>query len=73
MICLIISTAKPDILSEERLTVNVLATAISSASGILANSANPDITRAGGPAGISIMLNQRMGSSWRMLVFLARA
>jgi len=57
----------------EHLTVNVFATSIFSVSGILASSANPDITNAGGPAGISIILNQSIGSVWRMLVPLERA
>lgn len=44
------------------LTVRVFATAIFSASEIFASSAKPDITNAGGPAGIIIKLNHKIGS-----------
>ena len=46
--------------------------AIFSISDPCATSASPEITRAGGPAGISIMLNQRIGSSPRSFVCFAR-
>lgn len=52
-------------------TVNIFAIAIFSVSDACANSANPEITNAGRPAGINIILNQRIGSSPRSWVLLA--
>jgi hypothetical protein len=38
----------------------------------LPNSASPEMINAGGPVGITIMLNHRKGSSRRSLVYRAR-
>jgi hypothetical protein len=46
--------------------------AIFSISETFPNSARPDMMRAGGPAGITIIVNHNIGSSRRKLVFRAR-
>jgi hypothetical protein len=49
-----------------------LAIVIFCVSDAFANSASPWITSAGGPAGMSIILNQRIGSDLSRVVFFAR-